>query len=185
MNSLNIKGNRMWFVFTLLLLSFLLAGCSSDSTDLEERAEQEDRKKGFLHIGDLAPDFSLELLDGSTFILSEQKGNVVLINVWASWCIPCREEAPALQAAYLTYQKKGVAFIGVAVQDSEKKIRKFVDEFGITFPIAFDRKSEVVDVYNLYGIPKTFILDREGRLSFISIGAVSERILTKEIEKVL
>jgi peroxiredoxin len=76
-------------------------------------------------------------------------------------------------------------FVGVAVRDKRKNVKRFVEEFGITFPIDLDRKSKVADAYKVFGIPKTFILDREGWISFISIGKVSEPILTREIEKVL
>jgi peroxiredoxin len=174
---------RRWAIVSLLLV--LVAGCNPDQADLEERAIEEDRKRGFLQVGDAAPDFSLELLDGSGFNLGDQKDRAVLINFWASWCKPCREEAPVLERAYLNYRAKGMEFVGVAVRDERKNVKRFVEEFGITSPIGLDRKSKVADAYKVFGIPKTFILDREGWISFISIGEVSEPILTKEIEKVL
>ena len=174
---------RRWAIVSPLLV--LVAGCNPDQADLEERAIEEDRKRGFLQVGDAAPDISLELLDGSGFNLGDQKDRAVLINFWASWCKPCREEAPVLERAYLNYRAKGMEFVGVAVQDKRKNVKRFVEEFGITFPIDLDRKSKVADAYKVVGIPKTFILDSEGWISFISIGEVTEPILTREIEKVL
>lgn len=136
-------------------------------------------------IGRQAPDFTLTLFDGGTLNLKDLRGKAVLVNFWASWCPPCRVEAPALQAAWERYQDKDVVFLGVNIQDKEKDARAFIKEFGITYPNGRDPSRRVSIDYGTWGIPETFFLDRGGRITYKHVGAVSQGIIIAKVGEAL
>ncbi|MDP8922669.1 MAG: TlpA family protein disulfide reductase [Chloroflexota bacterium] len=110
-----------------------------------------------------APDFGLPLFDGGTFRLGEQRGTPVLINFWASWCVPCEDEAAALERAYRQYGDR-VQFIGVNVQDTDANARAFLRRFGVSYPNGRDASGEVAVEYGMSGVPETYFVDRNGTL---------------------
>lgn len=136
-------------------------------------------------IGRQARDFTLTLFDGGTISLKDLRGKVVLINFWASWCPPCREEAPTLEAAWKRYKDKDVVFVGVNIQDNEKDARAFIKEFGITYVNGRDLSKRVSVDYGVWGIPETFFIDREGRITYKQVGAVEWPIITAKVEEAL
>ncbi|MBI1257683.1 MAG: redoxin domain-containing protein [Chloroflexi bacterium] len=112
------------------------------------------------------PDFTLTTLDGTQFKLSEQKGKVVIINFWASWCGPCRTEAPALESLYEKYKDQDVSFLGITYADDPKDSQAFMAEYGMTYPVAEDGKSDVSkQLYHIQGVPETFVIDKEGNIN--------------------
>ena len=112
-----------------------------------------------------APDFTLETLDGKQAKLSDYKGKVVMVNFWASWCQPCREEMPYVEKAYETYKGQGLVVLGVNLKEKNVPIQGFADQFGLTFPILMDREGTVaVDQYKVKPIPTTFFIDKQGVL---------------------
>ena len=120
--------------------------------------------------GDSAPGFELPLLDGSGMLTDEDlRGKPVVINFWASWCIPCREEAPLFERAWKTYQDQGVIFLGVNIRDAESDAKQFVKDFGITYPTMRDLDQTLTKAFGVKGLPETFFVDH--RWTFI--GAVS------------
>ena len=138
--------------------------------------------------GFLAPDFTLDTLDGTKATLSELRGRIVLINLWATWCPPCRAEMPALENAYKQYKDSGVVVLGLNVtnQDSEKDIPPFVDEFGLTFPILLDRDGSVSALYQLKGLPTTYFVNREGIIWTVVVGGpMNETFIRSKIEALL
>ncbi len=146
--------------------------------------------------GNAAPSFELELLDGSGVLTDEKlKGKPVVINFWASWCIPCREEAPLLEKAWRAYKNDGVLFLGVNIKDAESDAKRFVDEFGITYPTVRDLDQSLTKDFGVKGLPETFFVDH--RWTFIGaisgaqagdqqgtvvLGAISEDELVSNIE---
>jgi cytochrome c biogenesis protein CcmG, thiol:disulfide interchange protein DsbE len=141
-----------------------------------------------------APAFTLELLEqgdipaalraplGKAFAdgrvsLSELRGTPVVLNLWASWCTPCREEAPRLQRGWERWGRKGVAFLGLNIQDLRGDARSFAKRFGITHPSVRDARRGVADSYGATGIPETFFVDARGRVVGHVIGVVAEREL--------
>ncbi len=138
--------------------------------------------------GSLAPNFTLDTLDGTKVTLSELRGKIVLINLWATWCPPCRAEMPALENAYKQYKDSGVVVLGLNVtnQDSEKDIPPFVDEFGLTFPILLDRDGSVSALYQLKGLPTTYFVNREGIIRTVVVGGpMNETFIRSKIEALL
>lgn len=113
----------------------------------------------------LAPDFTLTLMDGTPIKLSDLRGQVVVVNFWASWCAPCRQEAAELEAAYQQYKDKGVDFLGVAYTDTERNAKAYLEEFGITYKNGLDYKTAISEQYRITGVPETFIIDRKGEIS--------------------
>ena len=138
--------------------------------------------------GFLAPDFTLDTLDGTKVTLSELRGKIVIINLWATWCPPCRAEMPALENAYEQYKDSGVVILGLNVtnQDSEKDIPPFVKEFGLTFPILLDRDGSVSTLYQLRGLPTTYFVNREGIIRTVVVGGpMNETFIRSKIEALL
>ncbi len=112
-----------------------------------------------------APDFTITTFDGQPFTLSEQRGTIVVVNFWASWCAPCREEAPLLEALWRDYQDRGVIVVGVAYADLDNDSRAFIDEFGITYPNGADIGTTISkNRYHILGVPETFIIDQNGNI---------------------
>lgn len=133
----------------------------------------------------LAPDFTITTFDGSPFRLSEQRGEVVIINFWASWCIPCRAEAPVLQAVWERYRDQGVVVVGVAYLDSDSDSRAFIQEFGLTYPNGPDLRTEISQAYRVQGVPETFIVDQQGNIAHFIYGAVNEPQLNTILDGLL
>ncbi|MEE8419040.1 MAG: TlpA disulfide reductase family protein [Dehalococcoidales bacterium] len=132
-----------------------------------------------------ASDFTLSLFSGGEITLSSLRGNPVVINFWASWCQPCREEALGLEKTWQLYRDRGVTFIGVDIQDKEEDALAFIEEFGITYPNGPDPNGRITIDYGVGGIPITFFIDREGIIVSRWVGAVSEKILMESIEELL
>lgn len=137
-------------------------------------------------VGHRAPNFALRTLDGSRLVrLSELRGQVVVVNFWASWCAACREEHPNLLAAWARYRDQGVVMLGIDYQDSASAARAFMREMGGGWPILVDPGSRVALDYGVYGVPETFFIDRGGIVDLKRIGPSSYQLLTEEIQRLL
>ncbi|HUP36115.1 MAG TPA: TlpA disulfide reductase family protein [Candidatus Limnocylindria bacterium] len=137
-------------------------------------------------VGKPAATFALTTFDGEPVSLDALRGKVVVVNFWASWCIPaCYDEAPSLERAWQAYRDRGVALVGINIQDKEEPARRFLDRFGHTFPNAPDPAGRVSVDYGVYGVPETFFIDRQGRVRFKHVGAVTDEILTEQIDRLL
>lgn len=120
--------------------------------------------------GDVAPEFSTPLVDGSTFTLSEHSGKVVLLNFWATWCGPCVGEMPAFQKLYEEYGDK-VAILAVNCMEDKDSVDQFVQDSGYSFPIAYDENGDVSFTYPSSGIPYTLVIGKDGVVKNIYVGA--------------
>ena len=137
-------------------------------------------------LGKPAASFTLTTFDGDRVSLDALRGRVVVVNFWASWCFPaCYEEAPALARAWETYKDRGVTMIGVNIQDKEEPARKFLAQFGHTFPNAPDPVGRVSVDYGVYGVPETFFIDRAGRVRGKKVGAVTDELFRQQVEPLL
>ena len=120
--------------------------------------------------GQPAPDFALKSASGENLRLSEYRGDVVMINFWATWCGPCRQEMPLLDELYVRYQRVGFNLLGVNIDDNTGRAMKMIDELGVTFPVLFDSRKEVSKLYDVESMPVTILIDREGRIRHVHHG---------------
>jgi cytochrome c biogenesis protein CcmG/thiol:disulfide interchange protein DsbE len=173
------QPNRKWqrggiplvFVLLLVLLGILAMGL------MKAQAGPVDNG--------LAPDFSLTGFDGRTVTLSKLRGQVVIVNFWASWCLPCREEAAYLEHTWREYKDQGVVFIGVDYVDTEKEALAYIQEFDITYLNGPDLQTRISQAYNIQGVPETFFIAKNGELRGMQIGPLVSPQLDDKIEELL
>jgi cytochrome c biogenesis protein CcmG/thiol:disulfide interchange protein DsbE len=120
-----------------------------------------------------APDFTLTTFDGETIRLSQFRGKVVVINFWASWCIPCRDESPFLEKTWRDYKNRGVVFIGVDWSDPEPDARKYIKEFDLTYYNGTDIGTKIGQLYRIKGVPETFFVSKDGNLQGNALGPIT------------
>jgi len=135
--------------------------------------------------GGPAPDFTLTLFGGGQLALSELRGQVVVINFWASWCPPCRDEALVLERVGRSYHDRGVTFVGVDYMDTEPPARAYIEEFGITYPNGPDLGTRIARDYHIKGVPETFFITPQGEIAEVFIGPLGEARLTAILERLL
>jgi len=112
-----------------------------------------------------APAFTLDRLDRDGQLgVGDLKGRAVVVNFWASWCVPCRDEAPVLQKTYERYRDQGLVVLGVDVNDFRQDARRFMKRYGLTYPVVYDGKGSTVGKWGVRGFPETFFVDRTGKL---------------------
>jgi peroxiredoxin len=117
-----------------------------------------------------APDFTLKSRSGENIKLSELRGNVVMVNFWASWCGPCRQEMPLLQQLYVRYQGMGFTLLGVNVDEDPAAAQKMLKEIPVNFPILYDSSNKVSKQYQVKAMPSTFMVDRDGNIRYLHKG---------------
>jgi peroxiredoxin len=120
--------------------------------------------------GQPAPDFALKSAEGNNLRLSEYRGEVVLINFWATWCGPCRQEMPLLDDLYKRYERVGFRLLGVNIDEDSGRAMQMADELGVSFPVLFDEKKEVSRLYQVEAMPVTLLVDREGTVRHVHLG---------------
>ena len=120
--------------------------------------------------GQTAPDFVLKSATGENLRLSEYRGDVVMINFWATWCGPCRQEMPLLEELHARYERVGFSLLGVNIDDDSGKAMNMVSELGVTFPVLFDARKEVSKLYSVEAMPVTVLVDREGNVRHVHHG---------------
>jgi cytochrome c biogenesis protein CcmG/thiol:disulfide interchange protein DsbE len=153
----------------LVALLFILLGWSllhDEGGDLAKKANRGDRPA--------APDFTLERLDRSGELqLSSLHGKAVVLNVWASWCGPCKEEAPYLEEVWQQNRDRGLVVVGLDAKDFRADARRFARRYELTFPLVYDGPGDTIDGYRVTGFPETFVIDREGKVVAAFAGAVN------------
>ena len=130
---------------------------------------------GPVKVGDEAPAYAAEVLGGERTGLAQMRGRPVLLNVWATWCHPCRQEIPALEQLHRTYGPRGLQVVGVSIDqgDQEQGIREFLQEYGASYPIWLDPDSEITTAYSTMGVPNTFLIGPDGRVLWKHVGPVT------------
>ncbi len=136
-------------------------------------------------VGQLAPELSLPGLDGQMVDLGDYRGQVVLLNFWATWCGPCRGEVPELVAAFERYKGRGFTVLAVNLGETEERVRAFADRYGMDFPVLLDPSAHTQRIYPSRGIPTSFLLDRDGIVRRVLVGAADEQTLARLIEPLL
>jgi len=175
MNAIDVVENKKSWNLVLMVVVLIGAGwiylTRTPQTRTTGGAPPPSPKEGFS-----APAFNLDLLDAedstSMATLSDYRGQVVMINFWATWCPPCREEMPAIQAVFEDYKEQGfiVLAVNTTFQDNELEVNDFVLEYNLTFPILLDRSGEVSRQYQLRGLPSTYFIDRKGVIQAVVVG---------------
>lgn len=176
MKTINIRRFNIYGALVLILMISLmvLPGCKKK----EEAVKEEGA-------GGAAIPFKVATFQGSEFSLEAVKGKPVVVNFFASWCGPCRMEAKDLEKAYGTFKPVGVEFIGVAVDDTEEGAKAFVNEYKWSFPAGRDASGEIMKAYNIFAVPQTYIIGKDGAVKYIHSGVIDEEVLTREIRKAL
>lgn len=179
---------------SVLAFTFLFVGCKSDSKSQNKRRteplEQLDPASAQLYPASReakARDFEVTLIGGETFRLSDYQGKVVLLNIWATWCAPCREETPDLQELYEKYSDRGFVILGVSVDEQgESVVRPFIEEYDISYPVVIDKNDIIMDKYGpTMGIPTTYVINPKGNLQYFAVGAVTNNELEPRIKALL
>lgn len=143
-----------------------------------------DVNRGQVETG-MAPDFSLASFEGETITLSDLRGQVVIVNFWASWCPPCREEAPYLEDTWRKYKDENVVFIGVDYADTEVKALAYIEEFDITYFNGPDLGTSISNDYKIKGVPETYYIAKNGEVRGVKIGPLVAPELDLKIEELL
>jgi peroxiredoxin len=132
-----------------------------------------------------APDFSLADLSGRTFRLSDYRGKVVVLDFWATWCDPCKQEIPHFIEMQNKYSSQGLQVLGVSMDDDQPSVREFQQQFKMNYPVALGTP-ELADQYGgILGLPITFVIDRHGRITARHVGATDASVIEAEIQKLL
>mgnify|MGYP001357104702 CR=1 FL=1 len=162
-------------IATLLVTALLAFGLTRDPSQLRSNLT-----------GKPAPDFTLRTLDGSrTIHLADLRGQIVVLNFWASWCAECRIEDPEIKVAWQRYQDQGVVFLGISFQDSVSNAEAYAIEEGLAWPLVADPDSSTALAYGISGVPETIFIGRDGRVIHKQIGRVSYGLLVTDIDQLL
>ena len=156
---------------------------SADKTGSSTTGQIPAPQKGFL-----APDFELKTPGGDSIKLSDLRGQAVLVNLWATWCPPCRAEMQTIETVYNEYKDQGftVLAVNMTYQDAPLEIMPFVDSQGLTYPILLDETGDMANAYQLKSLPSSYFIDREGIIDEVVIGGpMAEALLRTRVEEIL
>jgi peroxiredoxin len=138
-----------------------------------------------IQVGQQSPDFTLSDLDGAPLRLSDWRGRAVVLNFWATWCPPCRVEAPALQSAFERYQERDVTVLGIDQREDAATVRSFASELGLTYPLLLDSDGSASALYQVVGIPTTLFLDASGVVAARHVGPLTEEQIAQYVDRLL
>ena len=163
----NKKRNRA--IMRSIILSLLVAaiGYTIYNSVTAENIE-------VLKVGDKAPDFTLQDMDGTSHKLSDYEGEGVFLNFWGTWCAPCVKEMPAMDRQYQEFEEQGVQVLAVNIAQSDFEVQSFVDRFGLSFPVVIDKSRSVMNAYNIRPLPTTILVNPEGEIERIVTGEMTE-----------
>lgn len=168
-----LKAMLVITLVSVLTLGLVMAGCSPSSTQGVE-------------VGNLAPDFQLQNLDGQTASLGNLRGKPVLINFWATWCSRCRSEMPYIQGIYEEWSEEGLVVLAINLGESSSQVEEFMQNHNLSFTVLLDTKQDVAQRYNIIGIPTTFFIDKDGIIRDKIIGAFQNKTqIENRLSKIL
>ncbi|MGK7369616.1 MAG: TlpA disulfide reductase family protein, partial [Candidatus Halalkalibacterium sp. M3_1C_030] len=188
--------------YLVLLLGLLvMPGCSSDNKNTDAGNEVSENRQASETVEQIDPysatlypakkeakaqNFTVDLLNGGTFQLSEQRGKVVIMNIWATWCAPCHDETPDFVDLYNEYKDQGLVILGVSTDEQGKSVVKpFMEKYSVNYPMVID-DGKIMDKYGpTMGIPTTYIIDKKGNLQYFAVGALTKKELEPRINRLL
>jgi thiol-disulfide isomerase/thioredoxin len=132
-----------------------------------------------------APKLNLMTLDGSPVFLEDFRDRIVLVNLWATWCPPCRQEMPILNAFYEQYEDQGFVLISIDQEETREVVQPFVEEFGLSFPVWLDEDYLAQQAFKTVNLPSSYVIDRAGRVRLMWIGAISQEKLEQYVPKLI
>lgn len=171
------KRNRAFMRLAILTLLVVAIGYTIYNSVTAEDVE-------VLKVGDKAPDFVLEDMEGNKHKLSEYEGEGVFLNFWGTWCKPCVKEMPAMDRQFTEYKDQGVNVLAVNIAQSDFEVQSFADRFDLSFPIAIDRSKSVMTAYNIRPLPTTVLVNPEGDIQRIVTGEMSEEDIKGFMEEI-
>lgn len=177
------QSHRRILYIVVLILGFAWIMLSADKSGTSTAGQIPAPQKGFL-----APDFELKTPTGETIRLSDLRGQAVLVNLWATWCPPCRAEMQSIETVYDEYKDRGfiVLAVNMTYQDSALDVMPFVNQQGLTFPILLDETGEMASAYQLKSLPSSYFINRDGIINEVVIGGpMAEALLRTRIEEIL
>ncbi len=169
-----MKPNRT--VFLILISFFLITACGNNEPEGSSKPKP---------LVELAPDFSLENLDGGQVSLSDLKGSPIFLNFWASWCRPCRAEMPDIDKIHEVYGKKGLKVFAINSREKNKIVEKFRKNTGISVPILLDKTGSITKQYKVFGLPVSFFIDKEGKVAASIMGQMDYQDMDIQVNKIL
>jgi thiol-disulfide isomerase/thioredoxin len=182
--------NKSWKPLVLILILSVLAAylyldfnASAENTASQSTESTDDMPTG-TSIGELAPDITGTTLDGETLSLCEFRGNLIMVNVFASWCGPCRAEIPHLVEVFDEAGLEEIKFIGLNLSESPEAVRIFKDEFDINFPILLNQDGRLTEVYQPIGLPTSWFIDAYGVVRYVFVGPMTKDMLKGILEDI-
>ena len=186
--------NRTSRLIIFMLILGVFVGCSSEQNSSQTKKKPQALEQLDPYSAKLYPaqreakarDFSVTQVNGNTFQLSEHRGKVVLLNIWATWCAPCREEVPDFVELYSEYRDEGLVVLGVSIdKQGESVVKPFMEKYEVNYPIVID-KGEILEKYGpTMGIPTTYIIGKEGNLEYFAVGRLTSKELEPRLKKLL
>jgi len=163
-----VKTMKMLLLLSIIVLGATMADCSSTPAQSPVQPSQGDI---------LAPDFQLQSLDGQVVSLSSLRGKPVMLNFWATWCGPCRVEMPYIQEVFEDeeWTEQGLVILAINLGEAPSKVKEFMEDNGLSFRVLLDTDASVAQDYNVRGIPATFLIDKNGIMKDVRIGAFSSK----------
>lgn len=190
------RSRMLWVVLSVAVLALVIGGLSFKlflSTAESSSAASSGGvvllpstgQRAALAAGNNAPDFTLNGLTGAALSLSDYRGQVVLVNFWATWCPPCRAEMPDMQQVYMERKDRGFTIVAVNIQEAREPISNFVGKYSLAFPIALDTAGTVSQLYGIYGLPTSYFVDRSGRIAEVHVGPLTKSDILKKVDALL
>ena len=191
LDSRRVKAGGMVLVGAGLLILGVLAGILLLTNEANANRSQPDNETAQLpsvvpaEVNFPAPDLSLSDLKGDLVSLADYRGQVVLVNNWATWCPPCKAEMPALQAYYEDHQDQGFVLVAIEAGEPADEVAQFASDYGLTFPVWLDPNSAALEAFNNFTLPSSYVIDAQGTVRLAWSGAISREMLEKYLTPLL
>ncbi len=176
---------RLAFAAMLVVAAAFAVVLLLDQDQASDGLSQDSSASSTGWVGTQAPDFKLSSMDGSLVSLKDLKGKAVVLNFWATWCIPCRTEMPELQHVYSERGNEGLVILAVNVEESQGQVKEYLDEMQLTLPVILDRDGKVRESYRVLGLPSSFFIGKDGVIKAVGFGALNRSALDRRINSAL